>query len=227
MLSRKRPCVIGPDCLKSPITIRTTESTDPGDTVQMSFGEHLEELRRRLIYSIAGVFVVMLGTCLYGRDILSWLLEPLLEVQLAAKIPYGLYTSSLLTPFTAYMKVSLVSALIIAGPWVVYQFWKFVSAGLYPSERRIFVLMAPVSALLTVLSVIFLYYVMLPAMLAFLTQFSITYPAQTHAGHGFLHWITTKFMGVNEQMSSLGPNLEWARWILPLLGAALPSRLMC
>ena len=173
----------------------------------MSFGDHLEELRRRLILAIVGVAIVSCGTFYYAKDIVGWLCQPLVEVQLAANIPPGVYNFSTLTGFTTWVWVALISALIISAPWVIYQLWQFIAAGLYPSERRVFSLMAPFSVLLTVLSVLFLYYIMLPAMLAFLIQFSISFPIPTTGTHGVLAWVTHKFINFNTAMSPMSFNL--------------------
>src|SRR5512141_352616 len=95
------------------------------DQFSMSFGEHLEELRRRLIHALIGVVIALLITMAYGRDIVTWLYQPLAEVQRQAGLPTQTYTRSAMSGFMVYMKVSFVAGLILAAPWIIYQFWKF------------------------------------------------------------------------------------------------------
>lgn len=148
---------------------------DP-DNFSMSFGEHLEELRRRLIHAIIGVAIACGVTFYYTQDLVSWLAMPLAHAQRNAGLPVQTIAVSVMTGFTLYMKIGLLAGLILASPWVVFQIWKFVAAGLYESEQRIIYFLAPFSGLMSVLGVLFLYYIMLPLALMFLIQFSTTYP---------------------------------------------------
>jgi len=151
------------------------QSHDPDD-VRMSFGDHLEELRKRLILSLVGVGIGAIITFYFGRDIVAWLQEPLHRAQVVTGRPPGTISMKVTTAFAIYMKVSLLSAVVLVMPWVVYQLWKFISAGLYYHERRIVYLLAPFSAGMMVLGVAFLYYVMLPVTLGFFLFFADSYP---------------------------------------------------
>ncbi|MCX5659935.1 MAG: twin-arginine translocase subunit TatC [Planctomycetota bacterium] len=175
--------------------------TDP-DSVQMTFGEHLEELRRRLIFGLVGFAVVCCATLYYGRDITFWLCQPLLSVQRQAGLAEGVYNFSVVGSFMAYMKVAMVTALILSGPWMIYQLWRFVEAGLYSAERRLIVLMGPTCALLTALSIAFTYYVLIPGTVAFLIQFSVTFPTPKSTDNPVLDRMVRALMKVNDASSS-------------------------
>src|SRR5262245_52646306 len=123
----------------------------------MSFGEHLEELRRRLLFAIYGVTVACFLTFYYTDAIFGWLVRPLLHAQMKAGVAPEVVAPKVITGFTLYMKIGVIAGLVLASPWVLYQLWKFISAGLYASERRVIYLLAPFSALMTFLGVIFLY----------------------------------------------------------------------
>lgn len=146
------------------------------DEFRMSFGDHLEDLRRRLILALVGVAVASAGTFYFGREIVAWLLRPLVHVLAIYGLPTQAYVFGVATGFTIFMKVSFIAGLIIAFPWVCYQLWKFVEAGLYSGERRIVLTILPFSALMSLLAVLFLYYVMLPVTLVFMVGFTVSYP---------------------------------------------------
>jgi sec-independent protein translocase protein TatC len=74
-------------------------------------------------------------------------------------------------PFIVYMKIALVSGLIISSPWVSYQLWMFVAAGLYPHERRYVRMAVPFSAGLFIIGSLFFLYLVAPLSLKFFLRF--------------------------------------------------------
>lgn len=158
----------------------------------MSLGEHLEELRARLILALVGVGVASIVTLYMGRQIVGWLVQPLARELRHLGLPPQTYNLGVTTGFSVYLKVSLVGGLILASPWVIYQLWKFIEAGLYQSERRVVLTVLPFSALMSGLGVLFMYYFMLPVCLAFLIGFAASYPPPAvDSGGGFplSHWL--------------------------------------
>ncbi len=147
------------------------------EEVRMSFGDHLEDLRRRLILALAGPLITSILGLVYGREIIGWLVKPLAEVQLYFGLPPQTYNLAVTTGFGVYMKVGLITGLVIAAPWVVYQIWKFVESGLYDHEKKAAYLVAPFSGVMSLLGVLFMYYILLPISLAFLIYFTVSYPA--------------------------------------------------
>lgn len=167
----------------------------------MSFGEHLEELRYRLILALIGPVVTSLVTLAVGRHIVAWLVVPLARTLRGAGLAPQTYFLSPAGAFSAYLKVSLVAGLILAAPWVVYQLWKFIESGLYQNERKVAVTVLPFSAAMAAVGVVFLYYVMLPVCLVFLITFSSNFPPPTipPSGEGdpmaWLTNLTARFSG--------------------------------
>ncbi len=99
----------------------------------MSLLEHLDELRSRL-FKAALSFVLAFGACsAFSKPILRLLLAPVQD-----QLPAGesLAFIRLTEPLMVYLKASAVVALFVAAPFVLYQFWEFVSPGLYGHERR-------------------------------------------------------------------------------------------
>ncbi|MCZ6688025.1 MAG: twin-arginine translocase subunit TatC [Planctomycetota bacterium] len=74
--------------------------------------------------------------------------------------------------FVAYIKVSLIAAIFIASPIILYELWMFIGAGLYPSERRYVIRFLPVSILLFFLGILFGYKVLVPVGLSYLATYA-------------------------------------------------------
>mgnify|MGYP001259608829 CR=1 FL=1 len=149
---------------------------DPIEEARMSLGDHLQELRKRLILALVGVALVFGVTMYYGSSIILWLLTPLANAQRQAGLTPSAVTG-ITSGFTTFIMVSFIAAVIIALPWVLYQFWQFVSAGLYPEERKIILLLAPLSTIMATIGIVFLYYVLLPVGLFFFLSFTTSYPS--------------------------------------------------
>jgi sec-independent protein translocase protein TatC len=222
---------------------------DPLDTT-MSLGDHLEELRARLILAILGLVVGTIICFFFGGRIISFIEMPyndiierhsrskaevrvpekLKEVQAASvylleafvantrkalktdpnapnidsdavtfvqkiyvetlkqlahdpnyiKIAgnaqysaeeHGLIATAPADPFVAYMKITFISGLIISSPWVFYQLWMFVAAGLYENERKYVRTAVPFSTALFVIGALFFLFVIAPICLGFFLRF--------------------------------------------------------
>lgn len=141
------------------------------DPKSMSLGDHLEELRARLLYALLGLMPIFGVSLMFGKSILAFLLRPAERALLAAGQPDEFLGLGPLEVLGAYLKVSVVITVVLGTPWVLYQLWKFVAPGLYMHERRYVYFLLPLSAVLTVSGVYFLYRVILPVMLAWLIAF--------------------------------------------------------
>ncbi len=150
------------------------------DQSTMSFGDHLEDLRRRLSFALLGTIPILIVCLVFGGPILEFIVIPL-ETQLRASgQPVRLLATSPVESFGAYLKVAMASSVLISAPWILYQAWLFVAPGLYQNEKRFVYFLMPASALLTASAIVFLYYVMLPVMLRFFIVFG-SFMVQTHA----------------------------------------------
>jgi sec-independent protein translocase protein TatC len=137
----------------------------------MSFGEHLEELRRRLIVALLGVVPVFVLSLVFGEQIMEFLIAPLQAQLRAADLPPGLQATGLLEVMWAYLRVAIVITVLLGFPWIIWQLWLFIAPGLYENEKRFARILMPLSAAMTALGIVFLYYVMMPAMILFLIRF--------------------------------------------------------
>jgi len=102
----------------------------------MSFLDHLEEMRRRIIYSILAV-AVGFGICWgYAERIFGLMQRPIMEALQRNGLPEKLVYLNPTEPFNIYLKVGLLAGLFVASPVVLYQVWLFISPGLYRHEKR-------------------------------------------------------------------------------------------
>jgi sec-independent protein translocase protein TatC len=141
------------------------------DPKAMSFGEHLEELRTRLIWALVGIIPIFLISLYFGGWLLEFLIAPAQAQLRAAGQPEKLQSTGPLEIIGAYFRIATVVTVSIGLPWVIYQAWLFVSPGLYQHEKRFAKFLIPLSFVLSMAGLVFLYFVMLPAMLLFLIQF--------------------------------------------------------
>ncbi|MEM1211272.1 MAG: twin-arginine translocase subunit TatC [Planctomycetota bacterium] len=146
------------------------------DEMRMPLGDHLDELRGRLIKAGIAVGLAAAGSLFFGKDLVGWLLRPLGRALSEFGLPAQAYGMHVATGFAVYLKVSLITGLIVATPLVLYQFWRFVASGLYTHERRFVYALTPFSTVMAGLAVAFMYYVLLPICLAFLLFFTTTFP---------------------------------------------------
>ncbi len=164
--------------------------TDSATNLTMNFSDHLEDLRSRLIWSLVGIAVMCGITLYFGDYIVAWLQQPLHHAQRKAGLPAKTFGFSVTTGFAIYIKVSLISGFILAGPWILYQAWKFVEAGLYSTEKKVVYILSPFSTVMIALGVSFAYYIMLPLCLAFLITFTVSYPDAGGTGPSFMDRLT-------------------------------------
>jgi sec-independent protein translocase protein TatC len=117
-----------------PETESETESRQ--ELTGMSFLQHLEELRRRIIYSLLGVAAGFGIAWVYHVQIFGFMQNPIMFALHAHKLEEKLVYLNPTEPFNMYLKVSFIAGLFIASPFVLYQVWAFIAPGLYRHERR-------------------------------------------------------------------------------------------
>lgn len=145
----------------------------------MSLGDHLEELRRRLIYAILGLAPIFGVGLYFGKGLITLLITPMQHALRAEGLADQFIANSMFEVFGAWVMVGFLVTIVAGFPWVLYQAWKFISPGLYAHERRFVYLLMPLSVTLSVVGVLFMYFVALPAMLVFFVHFSATLKTPT------------------------------------------------
>ena len=148
---------------------------DP-DEFRMTIGEHLEELRRRIIHGFLGFIPAVIIGSIFAKQILSLLCRPLINAEVAENINPQFFTSEVTEGFMRWVQISLYSAALLAGPWFVRQLWLFIASGLYPSERKAITKYIPLATVLMFSGVLFVYFIVLPLTLRFFIAFSMSFP---------------------------------------------------
>lgn len=149
-----------------------SQSAGSVDLPTMSFGDHLSELRRRLIYALLGS-AVGISLCLYyDVNIIEFLYQPYLIALKWAGYPPHLQYFKALGSIIVYFTTALKAGLVVSSPWIIYQFWRFVASGLYPRERKVVYKYIGPSAILFLLGVAFFFFLILPFLLKFIMEFN-------------------------------------------------------
>ena len=133
------------------------------DSKKLSILEHLQELRKRLIKCVIAVLITTIISFVFAKHIFNILILPAEGINLV----YIEMTEMIGT----YMRVCLVSGIILAMPFLIYQFLMFVSPGLTPKEKRSVYLIFPWIALMFAAGVVFSYFILIPPATKFLITF--------------------------------------------------------
>lgn len=146
------------------ITDNKSGDTNPG--VEMTFLEHLEELRWRIIYSILGVVI--------GAVICGVFLDFLVDVVLLKPARESGAALQNLKPFGQlflYMQIAIIGGIIISIPNLFYQLWKFIAPALRKNERKYILSIVIYSSACFLIGIGFAYFIMLPLTMKFAAQF--------------------------------------------------------
>ncbi len=135
----------------------------------MSLGDHLEELRARLILALVGVVVALIACLFFGKLIINFIEIPYVK---ALGPEARLQSIAPADGFVSYMETCMVAGIIISSPWIFYHLWLFIAAGLYPHEKRYVYMAIPFSAGLFIIGALFFIFLIAPLTLRVLVIFN-------------------------------------------------------
>jgi sec-independent protein translocase protein TatC len=136
------------------------------------FLAHLRELRDRLVVSIIGLAVAFVITYFFKERIFQFLMAPFVRVM----PPQSSFIFTTVTEaFMTYFKISLVAALFLAAPLILYEVWMFVSPGLYQKEKRFVVPFIVFGSALFLVGALFCYFVVMPYVYRFFVSYASTF----------------------------------------------------
>jgi sec-independent protein translocase protein TatC len=145
------------------------DDDDEEGMARMSFLEHLDELRTRLLHSIYGLGIVYLACLIFAKQLFEIVAQPFLSAVKDFHPPLMLTQLTVMESFyVEYLKVPLVFGIFVAAPWLMYQAWGFISPGLYRRERRWATPFILSTAALFVIGGVFGYFIALRFAIAFL-----------------------------------------------------------
>ena len=152
------------------------ELTDPAELeepgAKMSFLEHLDELRKRLIYSVYSLIAGCAVAYLFIQRLFDFIMLPMRNM-----LPGGnklIYTAGA-EAFMLYLKIGFIAGIFFASPLILWQVWKFVAPGLYTHEKKFAIPFVLLSTIFFVLGGLFSHYVAFPWTWKFFISFSTDY----------------------------------------------------
>jgi sec-independent protein translocase protein TatC len=135
----------------------------------MSFLEHLDELRKRIVNSAIAIGVCVVVGFAFINRIVDFILAPTRKA-----LPPGvklIYTEPG-EAFSLYVQIALIMGVVLAAPFIMYQVWKFIAPGLYSNEKRLAVPFVFFTTIGFVLGASFNHYIAFPFMMAFFASFN-------------------------------------------------------
>lgn len=126
---------------------------------KLPFTGHLDELRKRLITCFIAIGIGFVASYAFKDKLFSILVNPLVSVMEAGDT---LIFTGLPEAFFTYLKVALLSGIMLAAPVIIYQFWMFVTPGLYKKERRILIPIVILSSVFFIGGSLFGYFIVFP-----------------------------------------------------------------
>jgi sec-independent protein translocase protein TatC len=133
------------------------------------FISHLKELRDRLVVCIVGVGIAFIITYVFKERLFAFLMRPFIEVM----PPQSSFIFTGVTEaFITYFKISIVAALFLAAPVILYEVWMFVAPGLYEKEKRYVIPFIAFGSIFFIIGGLFCYYVILPYIYHFFVSYA-------------------------------------------------------
>ena len=162
---------------------------EQGENREMSFFDHLGDLRVRIMWALVGLLIGCVISGVFVNTIMD-------TVLLAPATSVGMKLQNL-RPFGQaflYFKVILITGLIIASPWVLWNLWQFVAPGLYENERNWARRITATTSFCFLSGVAFAYYVMLPGMMQFSVSFGSKNIENNYYINEYFGFVTTTML---------------------------------
>ncbi len=204
----------------------TDSSTPPIEKVgeNMPLLNHLNELRRRLTWAVVGLTVTTIFSFFFARELLIFLLSP-----------YGvqLQTLSPTEGIETFFKVSLMSGFILAMPIILLQVWLFIAPALEEQEKKYVYIFIPSALGLFLTGILFAWFVLVPAAVAFLSTFMPDVFATEWTGNEYIRFILAMlfWLGISFEMpiiiyflarvGLLDPAVLIKHWRFAVVGVAI------
>jgi len=143
------------------------------EETKMPLLDHLIELRGRLIWSMASIIVLFIAIFPFAEYVYQFLVQPLADIFADMDGERRLIFTALHEAFFTYIKLSLITALFIAFPFISMQFWSFVAPGLYMHEKKALAPFLVATPVLFFMGAAMVYYIVMPWAYEFLLSFEL------------------------------------------------------
>jgi sec-independent protein translocase protein TatC len=134
----------------------------------MTLGEHLDELRRRVVFSLLALVAAVVACWFFKEPLLRFIMQPHIQTMRQLGLPETLRAIRYQEGFYAYLRIAIAAGVFLSSPFIIYQLWAFISSALYPRERKWVYRLAPISVVLFLAGMAFGFYVLIPMGLLFL-----------------------------------------------------------
>ena len=138
---------------------------------QATIGEHLVELRSRILKCIIFLFITFIGCYFFSDKIYDFLVTPYAEAVKNDNIDRRLIFTALHETFLTYLKLAFFSAFFISCPIILIQIWKFIAPGLYKNEKLALLPFMVATPVLFLLGGMLVYYLIMPLAIDFFLSF--------------------------------------------------------
>ena len=134
---------------------------------EMTFVQHLVELRDILLRSVIAILVIFISIFPFANEVYSFIAAPIINV-----LPQGsnIIAIGVISPFLTPLKMALIMAVYLAMPYLLYQVWKFIAPALYKHERQMIVPLVVSSTILFYAGLLFSFYIVFPVIFGFLSS---------------------------------------------------------
>jgi sec-independent protein translocase protein TatC len=198
------------------------EQPETGNEREMSFLDHLEELRWRLIKAMLSVFACAILCWVFIDTIMEdVLLRPVMTINEnlgPGQQPINLQNLKPFGQVFLYMEVAFIGGFIVAIPYVLTQFWRFIAPGLFPRERRYIFRIVAFTSVCFLSGIAFAYFVMLPTALHFFAGFGTAEIENNIAINEYMAFIIGVMLG-----AAIVFELPMVSWFLSKLGILTPE----
>jgi sec-independent protein translocase protein TatC len=141
--------------------------TDQRTKKEMTFVQHLVELRDILLHSVIAILVIFIGLFPFANEVYGFIAAPIISV-----LPQdtNIIAIGVISPFLTPLKMALIMAVYLAMPYLLYQIWKFIAPALYKHEKQMVVPLIVSSTILFYAGILFSFYVVFPVIFGFLSS---------------------------------------------------------
>ncbi|HIE77947.1 MAG TPA: twin-arginine translocase subunit TatC [Candidatus Thioglobus sp.] len=134
---------------------------------EMTFIQHLVELRDKLLHSVIAILVIFIGIFPFANEVYSFIAAPIIGV---LPTDTNIIAIGVISPFLTPLKMALIFAVYLAMPYLLFQVWSFIAPALYKHEKQLIVPLVVSSTILFYAGLLFSFYVVFPVIFGFLVS---------------------------------------------------------